>query len=102
MKTPEQLKESLDACFEKMTCAECDYDIGSARCLADMCRDAKVYIEQLEEQIDLMLIQMHGDCGVCKHRETLGAPCIACVTSKEDKPNWEYEGLPELARKENK
>lgn len=98
MKTPKEVKESLVACFEKKSCAECHYnpDFCVSNCLVDMCMDAKACIEQLEEQIDLMLIQMHGDCGVCKHREILGAPCVACVTSKGNRPNWEWEGLPEV------
>lgn len=110
MKKIEELKESLDACFVKGSCARCDYirDIGGIKCVIDMCKDAKAYIDQLEETITLMKIQMHGDCGVCKHRTgfdvegaIMSQKCYECLR-KESRPNWEYEGLPELARKENK
>lgn len=104
MKTPEELKESMDACFVNGSCGGCFYTQGieGAGCLADMCKDAKAYIEQLEEQIDLMKIQMHGDCGVCKHRggfdvegAIMSQRCYECL-KKETRPNWEYEGLPEV------
>lgn len=65
-------------------------------------QEALKYIEQLEEQIDLMKIQMHGDCGVCKHRggfdvegAIMSQRCYECL-KKETRPNWEYEGLPEV------
>jgi hypothetical protein len=101
MRTPEELKESLNACFVKKSCAGCNYprSIIGFKCIVDMCKDALTYIEQLEEKIDLMLIQMHGDCGLCKHKDEMGARCAECVTSKKDRPNWEYEGLPEVKSK---
>ena len=104
MKTPEELKESLDACFVKKTCAACHYerDVCGEKCLVAMCMDAKAYIEQMEEAISLMKIQMHGDCGVCKHRTgfdmdmaRMSMRCYECM-AKESRPNWEYEGLPEV------
>lgn len=103
MKTPEELKESLEACFVKKSCAACHYDPESA-CLVDMCMDAKALIEKLEEENMCMKIQMHGDCGVCKHRHNaqvrkdgphFDGPCHSCI-QKESRPNWEYEGLPEV------
>ena len=64
--------------------------------------DALLYIQQLEETITLMKIQMHGDCGVCKHRTgfdmegaIMSQKCYECVR-KESRPHWEYEGLPEV------
>ena len=101
MRTPEELKESLNACFVKQSCTGCHYTefIDGIHCLATMCADAMTYIEQLEEKIDLMMIQMHGDCGLCKHKDEMGARCAECVTSKKDRPNWEYEGLPEIPAK---
>ena len=112
MRTPEELKESLDACFVKQSCTGCHYTefIDGIRCLATMCKDAMERIGQLEDQIDLMLTQMHGDCGVCKHRHEQAAVfrkaatngefainerCAGCIR-KETRPNWEYEGLPEV------
>lgn len=96
MKTPNEIKNGLRHCRKTSICSsKCKYYMET-ECNIMLLDDAKAYIEQLEEQIDLMLIQMHGDCGVCKHRETLGAPCVACVTSKGNRPNWEWEGLPEV------
>lgn len=62
-----------------------------------MKKDALAYIEQLEERIDLMMIQMRGDCGVCKHRNesAFQSTCSEC-TETEDNDLWEYEGLPEI------
>lgn len=70
-------------------------------------RNALALIEQLEEENMCMKIQMHGDCGVCKHRHnskkrkdgpSFIGPCWTCVHD-ESRPNWEYEGLPELPKK---
>lgn len=58
-----------------------------------MTGDALAYIEQLEERIDLMMIQMRGDCGCCKHRNAKEEPCRSCL-NEEDSPYWQYEGLP--------
>lgn len=65
----------------------------------DKCRELAIgavlrhgaLIQQLEGQIDLMKIQMQGDCGVCKHWN--GEKCDECLT-KTGHPHWEYEGLP--------
>lgn len=106
MKTPEELRESLEACFVKKSCAACHYD-PNGTCLVDMCMDAKALIEQLEEQVMCMKVQMHGDCGVCKHRSgcqingrdiAMSKTCYDCM-QKETRPNWEYEGLPEVKSK---
>lgn len=62
------------------------------------------YIEKLEEENMCMKIQMQGDCGICKHRHNatvrqdgphFSDPCHSCI-QKETRPNWEYEGLPEV------
>ena len=114
MKTPEELRESLEACFVKKSCAACHYDkdLESQMCLINMCKDAKARIEQLEEENMCMKIQMHGDCGVCKHRSEQEAVfrkaakkgefaftqrCEDCI--KNGKSAWEYEGLPEVKSK---
>lgn len=62
-------------------------------------RETLAYIEQLEEQIDLMQIQMRGDCGCCKHgKDDDMTRCNQCLTRREYHPLWEYEGLPELRK----
>lgn len=112
MKTPEEIKKGLDCCFVTSNCDDgCPYDNNSCDYTfmnSSLFVDALAYIEQLEEQIDLMKIQMHGDCGVCKHRggfdvegAIMSQRCYECL-KKETRPNWEYEGLPEVARKESK
>ena len=108
MKTPEEIKNGLQRCFVTYKCDKgcpyvsdcCDYVFTNTSIGAD----ALAYIEKLEEQIQLMKIQMHGDCGVCKHRHnskkrkdgpSFIGPCQTCVHD-ESRPNWEYEGLPEV------
>ena len=97
MKTPEEIKKALAICSEnevRLSCAGCpfyeDCDNGM--------KDAMAYIESLEERIDLMLIQMRGDCGTCAHKLTGAAVCMECVQG-DDRPNWVYEGLPEVESK---
>lgn len=102
MKTPETIKLALAHCRLKTICdSRCPYHHEG--CGDSLRTDALAYIETLEDMIQMMLLQMRGDCGVCKHRKhTASEVCTACLTSRHDKPNWEYEGLPEMARKENK
>lgn len=95
MKTPEEIKKAASCCFDAESCNTCPYikercvGITTSPTLID---DMIALIEQLEEQIDLMKIQMQGDCGVCKHKAH-DAACLTCLTLP-DKPLWEYEGLP--------
>lgn len=108
MKTPEEIKKGLKCCSSPSTdhpCNECPYNPCSCGDGNNAQIDAIAYIEQLEEQIQLMKIQMHGDCGVCKHRTgfdvegaIMSQRCYECL-KKETRPNWEYEGLPEVKRK---
>lgn len=100
MKTPEEIKNGLRKCIgwnAGYRCGECPYWNGSAMCKPELCNDAINCIEQLEERVSLMLIQMRGDCGCCKHKAEEGEPCVSCVIT-EDRPSWEYEGLPEINR----
>ena len=46
---------------------------------------------RLRWKCSLMRIQMHGDCGVCKHRGK--AICRDCLNS-DRRDSWEYEGFP--------
>lgn len=117
MKTPEEIKKGLYRCHT-MCKNDCPYyfnGIDTEECTGFLTKDAYAYIQQLEEHIDLMILQMRGDCGTCKYRDEveveavykMGAirvpkRCVDCMSSTEGHTLWEYEGLPELARKENK
>ena len=102
MKTPEEinrLKTGLEYCASD----ECHGDRGECPyrytiiCVSEMAGQAREYIEQLEERIDLMLIQMHGDCGCCVYRgrPSYKSPCTECLCGNR-RPMWKYEGLPEV------
>ena len=110
MRTPDDIKKGLAICGEEGSCLGkgCPYE---EECMMDnmseLERDALALLLQREEQIDLMMIQMHGDCGVCKHRKEnrlntddvdISARCNECM-SLETRPHWEYEGLPALQEK---
>lgn len=104
MKTPEEIKHWLGLmahyCGDTI-CEKCEYrDIcGNAPNAEDIAADILSFIQQLEEQIDLMKIQMQGDCGVCKHWNS--GKCDDCLKNT-GRPRWEYEGLPETAKEEIK
>lgn len=114
MKTPEEIKKALKLHKGGSACGKCPY-YGSFyddyACMPGLITDVLALIEKLEEQVMLMKIQMRGDCGCCKHRGKvevtttgekgeyhLSRECAGCL-NKEDRPNWEYEGLPELPKK---
>ncbi len=107
MKTPEEINKGLKCCVgDILDCKECPY-LDDECCMYRVKHDAYMRIQQLEEQIMGMKIQMHGDCGVCKHRSgcqidgrdiAMSKTCYECMM-KESRPNWEYEGLPELPKK---
>lgn len=104
MKTPEQIKKGLVCPVRErgtlLDCSNCTYHGKNLKpCRIAVSDDALAYIELLEEQIALMKIQMRGDCGVCRHRDSKGEPCASCMIGAGSRPNWEYEGLPELAVK---
>lgn len=112
MKTPEKIRSGLLCCVRPGIngCKECPYNDDEC-CAWRVKSDALARIEQLEEQISMMLIQMHGDCGVCKHRYDerkledrqlgcrLSDACYECLR-KDGRSQWEYEGLPEVKSKE--
>ncbi len=101
MKSPEEIKRALEYCNmltnRKNICESCPYN-GECTETGKPDQpgwDALLYIQQLEETIDLMKRQMHGDCGVCKYRDIFDGTCKACCEDEwEYKPKWEYEGLP--------
>ena len=98
MKTPEEIKEikaGLECCASDECHGdnrECPYQY-TVICVSTMAGQALSYINELEERISLMLIQMRGDCGCCKHRNAKEEPCRSCL-NEEDSPYWQYEGLP--------
>ena len=77
---------------------------------ADALHELVEKYKQMEEAIPLMKIQMHGDCGCCKHRNDerkledkqlgcrLSPACYECLR-KDGRSQWEYEGLPEVKGK---
>lgn len=98
--TPEEIKAGIAYCMNESFCQGCPIE---QKCKADILSQARALIEHQEEQIALMKVQMHGDCGVCKHRHhaqvrqdgpRFDGPCHACI-QQESRPAWEYEGLPE-------
>lgn len=96
MKTPEEIKTAVAYCFgNDNKCARCPYSELHSwtddECLIALQNDITTCIQQLEEQIDLMKIQMQGDCGVCKHWNS--GKCDDCLKNT-GRPHWEYEGLP--------
>lgn len=113
MKTPEEIKKALECCSKPSNshaCTECPYTPCTVGPEKNAQVDALAYIQQLEEQIEFMKIQMHGDCGVCVHRYDermlpdeqlkckLSPACYECL-KKGGRSQWEYEGLPELPEK---
>lgn len=102
MKTACEIKQIVKNCLSYRDqpgspCNGCPYQNEYSFCKAAMARDIIECIEGLEERISLMMIQMHGDCGVCKHRNesAFQSPCAECTDTK-DNELWEYEGLPEV------
>lgn len=107
--TPQQIKVKLSQpCFR--SCENCNFHNACLRYAGYLARAyiellekeataAQARIEELETNINLMHIQMHGDCGCCKNKKkNMPAVCAYCM-SKKERPCWEYEGLPELPKK---
>lgn len=95
MKSPEEIKEALKRCHTLGTsCKGCAY-YEYEECEDKHALEALAYIQQLEERIDLMMLQMRGDCGVCKNRDLFDGTCEPCQNHPFNyHPLWEYEGLP--------
>ena len=105
MKKPNEIKLGLEFCSQDASVVpngRCPYGRNCEECDGDgiqtLKADALAYILQLEERVDLMLIQMQGDCGVCKRRESKDEICAKCL-SDHKRPMWEYEGLPEVKKR---
>lgn len=109
MKTPEEIKKLMDYCYQSNPCSECSYNKKDfPECVRRVYRDAyecithqEKRITELEERINLMLIQMRGDCGCCayKGRPSYKSPCTECLCS-DNRPKWEYEGFPDEKKEE--
>ena len=98
MKTPDVIKKGLERCKDdRCICDECEFSDGNVKKWRSLMGEALDYIEQLEERIDLMMIQMRGDCGCCVYRgrPSYKSPCTECLCGN-GRPMWEYEGLPEV------
>ena len=98
MKTPDEIKKGLERCKDdRCICDECEFSDGNVKKWRSLMGDALAYIEHLEERIDLMMIQMRGDCGCCVYRgrPSYKSPCTECLCGN-GRPMWEYEGLPEV------
>lgn len=93
MKKPDEIKEALQR-HKEADCGHCKYYFCNP-CMPELIDDTLAYITELEERIDLMLIQMRGDCGTCAHKLTGAAVCAQCLQG-DNRPNWVYEGLPEV------
>ena len=101
--TPQQIKVKLSQpCFR--SCDDCYFHKACLRYAGYLARAyierlekdataAQARIEELETNINLMKIQMMGDCGCCKHKKIGPDVCAYCM-SKKERPYWEYEGLP--------
>ena len=92
MKMPDKIKKGLECCVEGGSCNACTYDIGCAKCIADLLADASAYIQQLECECDAAVMDLEACC-----------PCEVCTRScKYDKVNaysecsdFEWRGVQE-------
>lgn len=85
MKTPEEIKKALKCCAADEPCGECPYRQEVDMCIGMIARDARVYIQQLEDHIrDLAKMVPHwisvkdrlppkNDVCVLCHCDTTGA-----------------------------
>ena len=109
MKTPEEIIDGMEHCYGQHSCDGCPYEedgcipalwndgFARLRQLEKMVADAEAAIEERDTIINLMKIQIAGDCGCCKHKD-VPSVCADCM-KKTGRPCWEYEGLPELPKK---
>lgn len=82
--TPEEIRDEVGD-----TRGGCDCDrVGMAG--ADAIRELLSEVERLEEENMVLRIKMHGDCGVCAHRNDRKM-CAVCL-GHEGRPAWKYEG----------
>ena len=105
--TPRQIKDRLSEPCHR-SCNNCNFHKACHRYAGYLARtyieylekkvaDAQERIDELETTIQLMKLQMMGDCGVCKHKN-VPTVCKECMSIAYH-PDWEYEGLPETPKK---
>ena len=82
--TPEEIRHEVGDTWD---CCDCDR-VGMAG--ADAIRELLGEVERLEEENMVLRIKMHGDCGVCAHRNDRKM-CAVCL-GHEGRPAWKYEG----------
>lgn len=98
--THEEVQKGLECCLAPLPkCNDCPMK-PYANCTHVLKHGALIHMREMEEQIMLFKIQMHGDCGVCKHEkvEFGHEPCDSCIDNPK-RPSWEYKGLPEVKKK---
>lgn len=104
MKTDDEIKLGLEFCCQdgNVSNGKCPYGRDCEECdgIQRLKADALALINRLEEENMCMKIQMHGDCGCCKHQEVEFGyePCDSCIDNPK-RPSWEYKGLPEVKKK---
>lgn len=81
---PEELRHEVG---DKWGSCDCDR-VGMAG--ADAIQELLSEVERLEEENMVLRIKMHGDCGVCAHKNA-AAICVGCLL-QESRPCWKYEG----------
>ena len=92
MKTPEEIKKGLECCnMPSIGCRSCPYQ---GDCDGQPGLDALAYIKQLEERIDMLMLQLRGDCDTCKNRKCEYTCRVCCDDEYAYHPLWEYEGFP--------
>ena len=116
MKTPDEIKRGLKACYSSVECTDCPYigeDPAGVDCFDLVKVHAKALIQQLEQdnaqkderirklerEREAMLRQLSMHCEACKYWE---APmsCKECSTCTNPwkvnpKENWEWRGVEE-------
>lgn len=94
-KTPDEIKKALECCFNVTEqCGECPYYPVS--CDKELVRDARVYIRQLEAELDAAVALIPRECKYCKHDEVYGCE-YDCLAGPEGCHNgntrWEWRGV---------
>ncbi|MBQ7885365.1 MAG: hypothetical protein IJ313_00565 [Clostridia bacterium] len=77
------------ACYQTACPGKDPYELNKDA--AEMIEELLADINRRSEERMVMMVQMHGDCGVCVRRDQRGGVCASCLMD-EAHPNWEYEG----------
>ena len=118
MKTPEEIKRGLKACYSSVECTDCPYigeDLAGVDCCDLVKVHAKAYIQQLEqdnaqkderirqlerEKAELLnMCEQFGQCVICKHtsKALFQSPCCDCWYGDggDERSYWEWCGVEE-------